>query len=147
MKEIKRIIKSNDGSILVFVLIVFLVITILTSSVIYLNTTNTRQVASQRESLHAYYLAYSGIEIGYAALMADSEQLLNKIINTSPHNLKENNIKYGKDNKDDISIDIKYTPDDKTITIVSVGTHNNSNKSSTLTMFYPVDFPSLRTWR
>lgn len=147
MKEIKRIIKSNDGSVLVFVLIVFLVITILTSSVIYLNMTNTRQVASQRESLHAYYLAYSGIEIGYAALMADSEELLNKIINTSTHNLKENNIKYGKDNKDDISIEIKYTPDDKTITIVSVGTRYNSNKSSTLTMFYPVDFPSLRTWR
>lgn len=152
MKKIIKIIRSNEGSILVFVLMVFLVIFIVSMSVLYLNETNTKQVAAQRDSLHAYYIAYSGIEIGYAALMADNEQLLKKIINDSPHTLstkdpKYGDIKYGKDNKDTISIDIEYTPDDKNITIISKGTHNDSNRSTTLTMSYPVDFPSLRTWK
>lgn len=147
MKKIIKIIRSNEGSILVFVLMVFLFVFIATMSVLYLNNTNTKQVVSQRDSLHAYYIAYSGIEIGYAALMADNEELLTEIIDNEPHTLSQEDIKYGKDNKDTISIDIEYTPDDKTVTIVSTGIHNDSNRSTTLTMFYPVDFPSLRTWK
>ena len=147
MKKINKIIRSNEGSILVFVLMVFLFIFIVSMSVLYLNMTNTRQIVSQRDSMHAYYLAYSGVEIGYAALIADNEELLKEIIAKSPHTLTQNGIKYGKDNKDNIDINIEYTPDDKNITITSIGTHNDSNRSTTLTMFYPVDFPTLRTWK
>ena len=152
MKKINKIIRSNEGSILVFVLMIFSVVFIVSMSVLYLNMTNTRQVKAQRDSLRAYYIAYSGIEIGYAALMADNEELLKKIIKDNPHKLSTKDpgygdIKYGKDNKDTISIDIEYTPDDNNITIISKGTHNDSNSSTTLTMSYPVDFPSLRTWK
>jgi hypothetical protein len=146
--------RDRSGAILAFVLIVLLVVAVLTASIVHLNMANTAQVSSQRDYLQAYYLAYSGIEIGYAALMMDNENppvdgylnLLEDIIDNSPHTVADMNIEYGE-NGDNISVEIEYVPDDKTITIVSIGTHKNSNKSTKLTMSYPVDFPSLRTWK
>lgn len=147
IKKINRVIKSNEGSIMVLVLMVFLVIFIATTSVLYLNMTNTRQIVAQRNNIQSYYLAHSGVEIGFAALMTDNEELLTQIVNNTPHTLVQNDIPYGKDNKDKINIIIKYTPEDKNVTIISTGTHNLSNKTTTLTMYYPIDFPSLRTWK
>lgn len=71
MKQIKsiNILKQNKGATLIWVLIVFVVLTILTASVAFVSRQNIFEVAKQEERLQTYYIALAGIELTYAALM------------------------------------------------------------------------------
>ena len=75
MKSINKNLRFRNGSILTYVLIIFLVLFILLTSILYVNSANIKQVIAQEDYLKAYYLAYAGVELGYAALMADDEAL------------------------------------------------------------------------
>lgn len=144
MSTLRKILKSNNGVALIIVLITSLVLSILTASAIYINMINTRQVVSQKEYYQAYYLAYSGVEIGYSALMNNSD-LFYEFKNNANHT-KTERIYYGEGNLDEIDITIKSSNDKKKVTITSTGLHKASGKSVTLTMYFPVDFPSLKKW-
>ena len=61
---------NRKGAAIVWVVILFTIIVILTTSVIYIARQNTFETVKQEERIRAYYLSLSGIEIGYAALMA-----------------------------------------------------------------------------
>lgn len=141
MHNIKKILKSNNGAALVVVLITFLVMSILTLSIIYLNATNTRQVINQKEYYQAYYLAYSGVEIAYSALLMDGGGLLTEFKN-NPKTEGPQNISFGEGK---IDVTIKSDSTEK-ITITSTGTLDESGKSVTLTMFFPADYPTLQKW-
>lgn len=82
LKSCKSIlINKKKGSSLIMVLIVFMIIVILATSVIYVNYNNALQTKRQENSIEAYYLSYSGIEMGYAALTANGNELFNKLKN------------------------------------------------------------------
>lgn len=61
--------KKRSGSALAMVIIVFLVITILLSSVFILSSTNTRQVVAQEQGIHSDYIARSGAEAMFEFLI------------------------------------------------------------------------------
>ena len=51
---------------------VFAVLSILFTSSIMVMNTNTNQIDSQEDNIRAYYVARSGVDIAYAALMSDN---------------------------------------------------------------------------
>lgn len=145
MKRLFKNLDLNNGSILIVVLLTFVILSILTMSIIYINSANTRETVSQIESMQAYYLAYSGIEIGYSALMMDNGQLFNEFKSGHIGNI-EDRINYPNNNEGKIDIRIKSSSDKKTITIISIGTHVESGKTKELKMSFPIDSPSLKKW-
>lgn len=74
INKIKNILLNENGFSLPLVLMIFVVFTILFTSAIFVTQTNTMQIDLQEDNLRAYYVARSGIDIAYAALMqADSD--------------------------------------------------------------------------
>ncbi|MDM8535112.1 hypothetical protein QUF55_10485 [Clostridiaceae bacterium HSG29] len=69
--KIYRIIDNENGFSLPIVLIVFIVFSILFTSAIFVTQVNTSQIDSQEDNLRAYYVARSGIDMAYAALMQE----------------------------------------------------------------------------
>lgn len=62
-------LSNRRGSALAMVLIIFLIITILLSSVFVLSSTNTRQVSTQEKGIHSDYIARSGAEAMFEFLI------------------------------------------------------------------------------
>ncbi len=63
---------SKKGMALMVVVSVFMVITIILASVTFVFQNNLGQAHHQEESMKAYYLALSGIELGYSALIRNT---------------------------------------------------------------------------
>lgn len=59
----KSKIKNRNGNALVFMLMIFLVISILTTSILFIFNSNLKQAKHQQNLMEAYYLAYSGAEM------------------------------------------------------------------------------------
>lgn len=136
-------LKNRQGSALVFILIAFLIISILSTSIINLFSNNLKQAKYQQDSLQAYYLAYSGAELAFAALLDNSEVNLKKLVNKTVSELKEENISFGKGK---ITVVSKLTNEenfDGWIEITSTGTLDKNNLSYKRTMLFdpknPVD--------
>lgn len=72
---------NQKGSAMVFVIIIFLVISILAASMAAIFSANLKQTKNQQDSLEAYYLSYSGALIAYEALLANNSAKLNQIRN------------------------------------------------------------------
>lgn len=68
--------KKEKGSALIMVVIAFVVISILATSVFVLAGSNTKQVVSQNDGLESYYIARSGAEATYQALLTSYPSLL-----------------------------------------------------------------------
>ena len=63
---------NNDkrrGAALVWVLSVFLILTIFASSIFYIQRQNISEAARQEERLRTYYIALAGVELTYAAIL------------------------------------------------------------------------------
>lgn len=75
MNKIK-FFKREQGSALVMVILTLMIITIIVTSVFVMASSNTRQVVSQNDGLESYYIARSGAEATYQALLTSSPSLL-----------------------------------------------------------------------
>lgn len=64
--------KRKQGYALITVLVVVVVLSILSLGLFFMTNANTKQVTVQEDNLRAYYLARSGIDLAYAALMVDN---------------------------------------------------------------------------
>ncbi len=73
----KQIAVNEKGSALVTVILVLVVVTISVASMVALFNNNLNQIVYQEDSMRAYYIARSGIELAYSALMTEGEDLLN----------------------------------------------------------------------
>lgn len=130
MEELK--FKKRNGAALVWVIFVFLILTIFMSTILYLQRQNILEAARQNERLQTYYLALAGIDLTYAAIMEinDNENRISTIItdkigsgiDNPPIEIKTDNVVRGTAN---VSIDrITEVIDGKTIywlRITSVG--------------------------
>jgi type II secretory pathway component PulK len=72
-------VKSRRGSAIAYVLLIFLVVSILSTLVLSLFSGNFKLATHQERSTEAYYLAYSGAELAFAALADNSNELFIKI--------------------------------------------------------------------
>lgn len=63
-----KIIKKRSASILISALAIFILISTIGLLVYTYSSHNLKQAKEQEEKMHAYFLAYAGCEIAYAAL-------------------------------------------------------------------------------
>lgn len=151
MNKINRkrisIIKNRPGGILAYVLIILLATGILTTSILHLFNSNLKQAKHQQDALEAYYLAYSGAEMAYSALLTkkpDGQLKLSDL--TAGNEFKELDIDYGNGK---ISISVKISENanfDNWIEIESTGTLNKNNQSFTRRLFFEPANPVNKIW-
>jgi uncharacterized membrane protein len=71
--------RSRKGSALALVVMVLFVISAFSAIVMMLFRSNLDLTMRQNRNTEAYYLAYSGAELAYAALAADNNDLFNRL--------------------------------------------------------------------
>lgn len=126
---------SRNGSALVFIIIVLLIVAIFSSSILFMFNSNLRQAKHQQDSMEAYYLAYSGVEMAFSAITANSNALIEDLIDGTESSLNENDIDYGEGY---IDIEVVKSTDanfEDWIKITSTGTLKRNNHSYTRTMY------------
>lgn len=69
MTKLNLINNKREGASLIWVIILMVVFVILTSSMILISRQDLRETVHFRENSKAYYVASSGIDMAYAALM------------------------------------------------------------------------------
>lgn len=72
MKKIWKEFHNENGAALIWMLIVFTVSIILLNSIIFLTRQDIKETVNLEERIQTYYIAASGIDLTYAALMDPS---------------------------------------------------------------------------
>lgn len=138
---------SRKGSVLAFIIIIFFVVSILITSILHLVNTNIMQAKRQQDRLEAYYLAYSGIEMAFASLLADGNQNLYKLKTNIDLILSEENIELGNGK---VTVISKITDNENFtdwIEITSTGTLDKNNLSYTRTLLFDPNNPLDMIWQ
>jgi Tfp pilus assembly protein PilX len=139
-------LKNRRGSVLAFVLVIFMVFSIFAMSALHITMTNTKHVKLLRDSTQAYYYAYSGAEIAYAAIFKEegSNKSIFDTYKNSSKKIGPETIDIDKKGTNDITVEVEFIPEKKLVIITSIGTYNG--KSSTVKMSFNTDYPSIKMW-
>jgi uncharacterized membrane protein len=73
-------LRKRQGSAIAYVLLILVLVSISSMLVLSLFASNFKLATHQERSTEAYYLAYSGAELAFAALAADSNQIFNQLV-------------------------------------------------------------------
>lgn len=68
-----KLINKRKGSVLTYVLIILIILSIITTSIAFLFSSNFMMAKRQEENMRAYYLALSGIDITISTLLSTVE--------------------------------------------------------------------------
>lgn len=139
-------LKNRRGSIFAFVSVLLAIVAIFTTTIIFINMSNLRQVITQEERMKAYYLAYSGAEMAYAALFKGrdkGEAIIDKF-DEKFDGVEAKDIAIGKEGYATVEIDYDYEKDK--VTITSTGTYEPSNRTVTLKMSFYKEYPQIKLW-
>lgn len=136
------VLKKRKGAALVWVLLVFTVLMILMSSVMFIVRQNITETTKQEERVQTYYIALAGVDLTYAALM-DPDNKPKKIL-AAVTKLKKNinpitdtiviDINGGEKGTATVSIDRTKENEINWIRITSVGQLNGNNTKVSSTM-------------
>lgn len=169
MKKINKLMTSRKGSALAIVLFVFVFVSIISTMVFRVYMNNLHQAKHQEFKVEAYYLAHSGIELAYAALMQlddvndpyscmlyqdyATNQVNNGVTTYEPklHKKEELDYPFGEGKLDITLESVKDSNDIYWIEISSVSTMEKqlSRKmeiSDTLVLKFPFDNPLNKRW-
>lgn len=104
--------KNRKGSAIVFVVFTFLIVTILSSSIFFLFSSNLKMATLQEENMRVHYLALAGIDVTKATLIS-SLGVEDGVEKTMFQKIRESNIQMLEDNItiDGQLINIKVTYD------------------------------------
>lgn len=139
-------LKNRRGSIFAFVSVLLAIVAIFTTTIIFINMSNLRQVITQEERMKAYYLAYSGAEMAYVALFKGKdkgEAIIDKF-DEKFDGVEAEDIAIGKEGYATVEIDYDYEKDK--VTITSTGTYEPSNRTVTLKMSFYKEYPQIKLW-
>lgn len=133
---------------MIFIFIIFTISLIIGIAIQFVALSNLKQIKNQENNIKAYYLAYSGAEIAYAALLKPDSKGNKKIdsYNNSIINPEPINLDFDEDGIDDVSIKIKYDKEKDTIFIESIGILNDGDKTYTLNMSFSKQYPEIKLW-
>lgn len=138
-------LKNRKGGVLAFVLIIFLIVTIIASSILYIFNTNLKQAKHQQDRMEAYYLAYSGAEIAYAALNENNTILANLVANPSAKE-ETKNIIFGNGKIDVVAMKTDETNFNGWIKITSTAVLNKNGVSYTRVLYFDPSNPADKVW-
>lgn len=147
-KWIKLTIKKENGGTLAFVIILLMVLSIFTASILMVFNNNLKQAKQQEDSMEAYYLAYSGVEVAYAALLADGNEKLKELTRlTSPvASHVTNNVAIGGGEVDLIAVKSSDTGFVGWIKISSVATLTKNGQTYTRILYFDPADPTKKVW-
>lgn len=125
--------KNRKGVSLIWVIIALVFVSIMTMSISTIAQSNILQAKRQDDTLQAYYIARSGAELTYEALITSSPSLIIPFTSSSnsgnTHNLTHNNITIGSGAADILVTSYNVTDTVKRIRIQSIGKLNNVSKT------------------
>ncbi len=130
-------LKEEKGAALAFVIVALIFVFLMVSIVAMLANTNIRQAGAQEKGLQAYYIARSGAELAYEAIMTSN--ILDQFRADKNKVLQEDNIDFD-DGTADVNVTSTGSDDEQTIVIKSVGTLKGSNVSRTVTLEFYVNY-------
>lgn len=121
-------LSKRSGSALVMVIIVFLIVSILLSSVFVLSATNTRQVVTQEKGIHSDYIARSGAEAMFEFLITVESSRLAQYDSWSNPYITDEDIVFSEG---EAKVTVEKTTLDgrKRVKITSIGEAKGSNIS------------------
>lgn len=136
-------VQSEEGSTLVFILITLLVVSVLAASVLFVFNNNLKQTKYIQDQQEAYYLAYSGIEMGLSALLADNGENIDKLIReTNPEpDLTETDIDFGNGTITLVAIKSDNSNFSGWIKLTSTASLNRNGQTATRTLYFDPDNP------
>jgi len=147
-KKMNKILNNENGFSLPLILVFFVVFSILFTSAIFVTQTNTSQIDSQEDNLRAYYVARSGIDIAYAALMqADVSPYDKKVDRLIAEDATITHIALNvpKDNPiGTVDITVKVVNDE--VEIHAVSQMIDDSESDSLTFYFKKDNYSKNRW-
>lgn len=147
----KKLIGSRSGNTLAYVMMVMVVVFIVVSAVTSLAMANIRQASAQEKGMQAYYVARSGAELAYEALLTTTPSLLKDDTNPSnPNTFEGNPSKILTENDIDFEVgtaDVRVSVTtqgaiggNKKIRIESVGTLKDKDISRTVTLEFYIKY-------
>jgi len=144
-------IKNEKGFVLPIVLIMLVVLGIILISLAALAASNARQTVAQEHNLKAHYLARSGIEIAYGALMTTEEGAKDRLFDTFEDNESYtlNETIEINDQSDNLvgSVEINIYRSDDWVTIHALGNLSDGQGQSELFLDIDIDEPEHIIWR
>jgi len=129
-------LKSKNGAALIFVVVALCVLTLMISISIFVSRSNLRQASAQEQSIQAFYVARSGVELAYEALLTTN--LLDNFKNdsTNTYSLGPQTVSFDVGTAT-VNVTSSGSGDTKKILIRSVGELNNGGLTRTISLeFY-----------
>lgn len=142
-----NLIRNKRGNTLAFTMMMMIVVFLVVSIVVSLTQANLRQASAQERGLQAYYVARSGAEAAYEALLTTTPSLLKNA--TTPTDastffgnlnmvLTQNDIDFEAGTADVTAV-TNHDASNPKIIITSVGTLKDSDISRTVTLEFYID--------
>ncbi len=135
----QKLIRNKHGAAVAYVMLALIVVFIMVSVVASIAQANIKQAGYQENSLMAYYIARSGAELAYEAIMTTTPSLLDTFKNNSAYTLTENNIDFEKGTAD-VKVTSSGTGESQKIIIESTGTLKSKPVSRTVTLEFYIDY-------
>lgn len=135
----KNLASNNRGNALAFVMLALLLVFFMVSIVISITQTNTRQASAQERGMEAYYVARSGVELAYEALLTTTPSLLDSFIANNSLVLTENDVDF-EEGIADIKVTSSGSGATQKLMIESVGTLKDRNISRTVTLQFYIHY-------
>ena len=145
----KRNIKlnSDDGGALAFVIIMIMVLSIFVASVLFLFNNNLVQAKKIEDGMEVYYLAYSGVEMSYAALLANTNEKMKSLTDATVSSLTTNNIVFGNGKINTQAVLSTDTGFEDWIKITVVATLDKNGDTDTRIMYFDPNDPTKKVWK
>ena len=151
IKEMKKSYKTNGkkGSALIYVFVIIIVLSILTTTILSILASNTRQVQYQQDSMEAYYLAYSGVQMAYSALLANNNAKMNELTRTTNPvaEQRQTNISFGNGRVTVVAKESTDTGYEGWIIITAAATLSRNNMQYTRIMYFDPSNPIDMVWK
>lgn len=132
-------IRNNKGAAMAYVMMSLVVIFIVIAIVSSIAQANIKQASAQEKGLEAYYIARSGAELAYEAIMTTSPSLIEAFKADKNKVETENGIDFEKGTAD-IKVTTTGTGDNQKIIIESIGTLYDKDISRTVTLEFFINY-------
>jgi len=138
-------LNNKKGTAMIFVMVAMLIVFMMIAIATGVTQANLRQAAHQEKGIKAYYIARSGVELAYEALLTTTPSLLDQFASGTITTLTENDVDF-EEGTADVTVTTSGTGDTKKIIITSVGTLDSTGETRTVTMQFYIkydDYPDM----
>ncbi len=139
---------NKEGVSLIYVILVLLVMTILSVAIFTLFSSNLAQARRQEDSMRAHFVALSGVDVTFAALLQNNQELLNdyfrKDVDATIEPINTTiDLDYGHA---DVVVSSYVSSGYRYVLITSVATLDNSDLTREIKMHFRAEHPEIQRY-